>query len=109
LEGSGVAVLNVYTDDEGIFSRELKERCGQNARENEITDGVDFVTFFPSLTSDVTAYALSRELEMSVDRRSLEIERIYRRIDALRRSRPYSGGGIPFVEDRLTADWQRSR
>jgi hypothetical protein len=108
LESSGAAVLNAYTDDQGVFLRELNERCGQNAREHEITDVVDFVTFFPSVTSDVTAHALYKELELPVERQGEEIQRILARIDALKRLRPYSGGGIPFVEDRLSAEWRKS-
>jgi hypothetical protein len=107
LENSGVTVLNAFSDDEGVFLQELKERCGEKALEDEVTDGSDFVNFFPSLTSEITAAALRRELQIPTDRESNEIQRVHDRIEALRRSRPYSGGGIPFVEDRLSPEWKK--
>jgi hypothetical protein len=106
LEASGVVVLNSFTDDKEAFSRELTARCGKNARAHEVTDSSDIVNFFPSLAGDIIASALSRELERSKDE---ELSTAVRRIDALKKSRPYSGGGIPFVEGRLSADWQKSR
>jgi hypothetical protein len=106
LEASGAVVLNAFVDDKEVFSRELANRCGKNARPHEVTDSSDIVNFFPSLAGDITASALSRELERSKDE---ELSTVIRRIDSLRKSRPYSGGGTPFVESRLSADWQKSR
>ena len=103
LEDAGAKVLNAFTDDGGAFRQELTERCGPNARDDDVTDSSDFVCFFPSLASEITATALSRELQIP----SEEIHRIYERVQGLKRLRPYSGGGIPFVEDRLHAEWQR--
>jgi hypothetical protein len=108
LEASGAKVLNAFTDDRGVFLEELKDRCGQNAREYEITDSSDLVCFFPSLVSDTTATALRRELEVPMERQGT-LERIHDRIDYLKRLRPYSGGGIPFIEDRLSSDWNRTK
>jgi hypothetical protein len=103
LESAGAKVLNAFTDDNGAFRQELKERGGPNARDDDVTDSSDFVCFFPSLASEITSTALSRELQIP----SEETHRIYDRIQGLKRLRPYSEGGIPFVEDRLHAEWQR--
>jgi hypothetical protein len=35
------------------------------------------------------------------------LQPINSRIDALKASRPYAGGGRPFVEDRLSAVWYK--
>jgi hypothetical protein len=107
LEGVGAKVLNAFTDDGGAFRQELNERCGPNARDDDVTDSSDFVCFFPSLASEITSAALSRELQIPMPRQSEETHRIYDRIQGLKRLRPYSGGGIPFVEDRLHAEWKR--
>jgi hypothetical protein len=108
LEASGAKVFNAFTDDRGVFLEELKDRCGQNAREYEITDSSDLVCFFPSLVSDTTATALRRELDVPMDRQDT-LARIHDRIDFLKRLRPYSGGGIPFIEDRLSSDWNKTK
>jgi hypothetical protein len=81
LEASGVLVLNAFTDDKEAFSRELTSRCGENARAHEVTDSSDIVNFFPSLAGEITASALSRELERSKDE---ELSTVVRRIDTLR-------------------------
>jgi hypothetical protein len=107
LESAGAKVLNAFTDDGGAFRQELKERYGPNARDDDVTDSSDFVCFFPSLASEITSTVLSRELQISMSRQSDETHRIYDRIQGLKRLRPYSGGGIPFVEDRLHAEWRR--
>jgi hypothetical protein len=104
LESAGAKVLNAFTDDKGAFAKELKERCGQNARDDDVTDSSDFVCFFPSLASEIASTAISRELRML---QSDETRRIYDRIEGLKRLRPYSGGGIPFVEGRLHTEWDR--
>ena len=33
--------MNAFVDDKGAFERELFERCGENARAHEVTDGSD--------------------------------------------------------------------
>ncbi len=104
LENAGAMVLNAFTDDRRAFEKELKDRCGQNAREYEVTDSSDVVNFFPSLASDITASALGRELQVPMDCVSQELRRIFDRIEGLKRLRPYSGGGIPFIEDRLSGE-----
>jgi hypothetical protein len=109
LEAAGATVLNAFTDDRDVFVQELKARCGQNAREYEVTDGSDIVNFFPSLASDITANALRKELEVPANLQSQELQRIYDRIEGLKRRRPYAGGGVPFVEDRLSAEWRRPK
>lgn len=107
LEAAGATVLNAYTDDKGAFLQELKERFGPSARDDDVTDSSDFVGFFPSLAGDVTSVALRRELQVS--EQPPTIERINARIDALCNLRPYAGGGIPFIEDRLPLEWQKSK
>jgi len=109
LEAAGATVLNAFTDDLDVFAQELRERCGQRAKEHEVTDSSDIVNFFPSLASDVTAAALRKELQVPMDRHTQELQRVSDRIEGLKRLRPYSGGGIPFVEDRLSVRWQRSK
>lgn len=105
LEDAGGTVLNAFTDDKGVLRREVVERCGENAKPFEITEVSDFVLFFPSLASDITARVLSREIQRSKP----TVEPILTRIKSLKKERPYSGGGIPFVESRLSADWQKLR
>jgi hypothetical protein len=104
LESAGAKVLNAFTDDNGAFEQELKERCGPNARDDDVTDSSDFVCFFPSLASEITSTAIGRELQML---QTDETHRIHDRIEGMKRLRPYSGGGIPFVEGRLHAEWDR--
>jgi hypothetical protein len=105
LEKAGAKVLNAFSDDEGAFKRALRNRCGPSARDYEVTDSSDIVCFFPSLASDITAAALRRELQRLDDG---ELRRIKDRVEALKQKRPYSGGGHPFIEDRLSAEWQKA-
>lgn len=105
LEAAGVRVLNAFTDDNGAFGREVRERCGNNAKPFEVTEASDFVLFFPSLASDITARVLNREIKNISDRQLMAP--ILTRIRSLKRERPYSGGGTPFLETRLSADWQK--
>lgn len=105
LEGAGAKVLNAYCDDEDVFKGALIKRCGDHARDYEVTDSSDIVCFFPSLASDVAATVFRRELS-SVD--DGQLRRIKDRIEALKRVRPYSGGGHPFIEDGLSAEWKKS-
>ncbi len=107
LEAAGVTVLNSFTDDRGVFAEELKDRCGPKARDYEVTDASDVVTFFPSLASDVTAASLRTELQVPMDRFTQELQHISNRIEGLKRLRPYSGGGVPFIEERLSSEWQK--
>jgi len=107
LEAAGAKVLNSFTDDEDAFKRDLKGRFGDNARDSDVDDSSDFVCFFPSLTSGVVETALRRELLDPADDESKDLKRINKRIDGLRRLRPYSGGGRPFIEDRLSREWQK--
>ncbi len=109
LENAGATVLNAFTDDMGVFVDELKDRCGPTARDYEITDASDVVNFFPSLASDVTAASLRTELQIPMDRITQEFQRIFDRIDGLKRLRRYSGGGVPFIEDRLSSEWQKRK
>ena len=104
LEKAGGKVWNVFNDEDGEFEEVLKQRCSENARFEDITDACDFVCFFPSLTGEIAATALRRELD---DHEDDHLRPITRRIDLLRSLRPYSGGGRPFVEGRLSAEWQR--
>jgi len=107
LEDAGAIVLNAFTDDKGAFGLELRERCGENAKSFQVTEVSDFVLFFRSLASDTTARVLNKEIQRSKDRASLEP--ILTRIKSLKKERPYSDGGVPFVEGRLSADWQKSK
>jgi hypothetical protein len=102
LEKIGAVVLNAFTDEKKAFSREVKDRCGEGAKVFEVTEDSDFVNFFPSLASDITARALEKETELNQVG-----ERVLKRIDDLKRLRPYSGGGVPFVENRLSARWRK--
>ena len=108
LERSGAIVFNAFTDDGDVFLEELKERCGAKAREYEVTDASDIVNFFPALTSEIVETALQKELHVPMERQSDELQKISDRIEALGRLRPYSGGGTPFVEPRLSMEWQRN-
>ncbi|HXN22851.1 MAG TPA: hypothetical protein VOA41_08940 [Candidatus Dormibacteraeota bacterium] len=107
LENAGATVLNAFSDDSDAFKQALRDRCGERARDYEVTDSSDFVCFFPSLTSEITASALRRELQDAASLQSEQLQRIYERIDDLKRQRPYSGGTTPFIEDRLSAEWRK--
>ncbi len=107
LEKAGAKVLNTFSDDDDAFKRALKDRCGENARDYEVNDSSDIVCFFPSLASEITATALRRELQDPDARESGQLRRIDQRIEALKRLRPYNGGRHPFIEDRLSSEWQK--
>lgn len=106
LESLGATVLNAFTDDGNAFSKELKARCGRKAIEDEITDGSDIVNFFPSLAGDIVAAALRKELNVPMDELTKDLKGIFSRVESLKNRRPYPGGGIPFVEDRLSSEWR---
>ncbi len=107
LESAGVRVLNAFSDDGDAFKRALKARCGESARDHEVTDSTDVVCFFPSLASDITATALRRELQNPDALQSGYLDPANRRIDDLKSLRPYAGGKRPFIEDRLSAEWRK--
>jgi hypothetical protein len=109
LEKAGAKVLNAFGDQGGVLQKALKARCGASAREYEVTESSDILCFFPSLVSEITSAALRRELYDSVDLEADRLRRIDQRIRALGVQRPYSGGGKPFVEDRLSAEWQKRK
>ncbi len=101
LEDAGAKVLNAFYDDEKAFEQALKGRYGVCARSHEITESSDFVCFFPSLASEIAASVLRRELQDG------EFPQIVQRLEVLKKSKPYAGGRAPFVEERLTLEWQR--
>jgi len=107
LESAGAKVFNAFSDDGDAFKSALKSRCGDSARDYEVTDGTDIVCFFPSLASDITATSLRRELQNPDALQSGYIDPANRRIAALRSLRPYNGGKRPFIEDRLSAEWKK--
>ena len=109
LEVAGVRVLNVFTDDGAVFATALKNRFGLLAKEEDVTDSSDLVGFFPSLSSELISAALRRELRDAATVESESLRKIVRRIEALRTLRPYSGGGRPFLEDRLSLEWQKPK
>jgi hypothetical protein len=100
----GATVLNACTDDKGAFERELQKQHGKNAHAYEVTEASDFINFFPSLASDVIGRGLSRELEESTDKAVLKVRN---RVNDLKKTSPYSGGKVPFVEPRLTSEWTK--
>jgi hypothetical protein len=107
LEGAGAKVFNAFSDDGAAFKSALRSRCGDSARDYEVTDGTDIVCFFPSLASDITATSLRRELQNPDALQSGYIDPANRGIAALRSLRPYNGGKSPFIEDRLSAEWKK--
>jgi hypothetical protein len=107
LEKAGAKVLNAFNDDDDAFKQALKNRCGANARDYEVTDSSDIVCFFPSLAGDIAATALRRELQDSSPADG-QFHRVDDPIESLKRQRPYAGGRRPFIEDRLSAEWQKS-
>ncbi len=101
LEQAGARVLNVFYDDERALEQALKKRWGKGALVDDLTDGSDLVCFFPGLASEITTASLRRELETG------DLQPIKQRIDFLKKLRPYAGGRRPFIEDRLSLEWQR--
>jgi hypothetical protein len=63
LESASAKGFNAFSDDGNAFRSALKARCGDSARDYEVTDGTDILCIFPSLASDVTATSLRRELQ----------------------------------------------
>jgi hypothetical protein len=100
LQEAGAKVLNTFYDDDEVLERSLKERFGRRALVDDITDGSDLVGFFPGLAGEVTEAALRRELGCG------GLLQVNDRIESLKRLKPYAGGRIPFVEDRLSLEWQ---
>ena len=100
-QDAGAKVLNAFYDDDQVFERSLKERFGKRALVDDITDGSDLVGFFPGLAGEVTEAALRRELERG------GLLQVNDRVDGLKRLKPYTGGKVPFVEDRLCFEWQK--
>jgi hypothetical protein len=107
IEAAGAKVFNVFGDDEGVLHKAVKARCGPSARSYEVTEGSDIVCFFPSLVSEIVETALHRELEGSANLQPDGLRQVQARIKQLGTQRPYSGGGKPFVEARLSAEWQK--
>lgn len=105
LEAAGARVLNAFSDDEDALRKALKHRCGSRAREDDVTDSSDVVCFFPSLASEVTSTVLRRELRDPVALQAGCLRQIEKRIESLKALRPYAGGIRPFIEDRLSAEW----
>jgi hypothetical protein len=101
LEEAGAKVLNVFYDDDRVLERTLKERFGKRALVDDITDGSDLVGFFPGLAGEVAEAALRKELAQG------GLLQINDRIENLKRLKPYSGGRRPFMEDRLSLEWQK--
>lgn len=109
LEQAGAKVLNSFSDDGSVFETALKQRCGANARGDDVADSSDLVCFFPALASEITSAVLRRELQDSAAPGERQLARIIERIEALRGLRPYSGGGKPFIEDRLSFEWRKPK
>jgi hypothetical protein len=107
LENAGTKVFNAFSDDGNVLKSALKSRCGDSARDYEVTDGTDIVCLFPSLASEITATSLRRELQNPEAVQSGYLNPTDRRIDALKSLRPYAGGKSPFIEDRLSAEWKK--
>jgi len=101
LKAAGATVLNAFTDDRAAFALEVRERYGDGAKPYEVTEESDFVLFFPSLTAEITTNALNSELGRNDSLPFL------RRIESLKKERPYNGGGVPFIEPRLGAEWRK--
>jgi hypothetical protein len=101
LEEAGAKVVNVFYDDDRILERSLKDRFGKCASVDDITDGSDLVGFFPGLAGEVSQAALRKELAHG------GLLPINDRIESLLRLKPYSGGRHPFIEDRLSLEWQK--
>ena len=101
LEEAGAKVLNAFYDDEQVFERMLKSRFGKRAQIDDVTDGSDMTAFFPGLTSEILIASLRLELQKE------DLPNIGQRIDTLRMIKPYASGRTPFVEDRLSWEWNR--
>jgi hypothetical protein len=100
LEEASVKVLNVFYDDDRILERSLKDHFGKRALVDNITDGSDLVGFFPGLAGEIAEAALRRELARG------GLLQVNDRIENLKRLKTYSGGRRPFIEDRLSLEWQ---
>jgi hypothetical protein len=109
LTEAGAKVLNAFADDENVFQSALRRRFGPTAWAEEVTDGDDVICFFPSLASEVGEAMFRQELaEPSFSDLPLR-NRIAKRLYSLKISRPYSGGGKPFVGDQLSHEWRNRK
>jgi hypothetical protein len=109
LTETGAKVFNAFTDDENAFQRALKDRFGPTAWAEEVTDGADVVGFFPSLASEIGEPVFRKELGGTASADNSWQHNISQRLNSLKISRPYSGGGKPFVEIGLSLEWQRRK
>jgi hypothetical protein len=100
LQEAGANVLNAFYDDDRVLERAFKERFGNRALVDDINDGSDLVGFFPGLAGEVTEAALRRELGRG------GLMQVNGRIDSLKKLKPYAGGSVPFIEDRLSQEWR---
>jgi hypothetical protein len=105
LESAGAKVMNAFYDDERFLEQSLKRRCSRGAMVDHVTDASDMVCFFPGLASEIVATALRKEQDDPVSQ--MVRIRISERIDALRALKPYAAGRSPFIEGRLSSEWQK--
>lgn len=92
LSEAGARVFNAFTDDGNVFQKALHDRFGPTAWSDEVTDGSDFVCFFPSLASDTGEAVFRRKLSGTAGDEKI-LDHLNERLKSLKTSRPYSGGG----------------
>ncbi len=102
LKEAGANVVNVFYKAEDLLVQKFGEQCRQ--LDMSLNDASDFLAFFPTLAGSVVSWALRGELAHGrVNAGSLAAYAMQQRVSTLKEAKPYSGGRVPFIEDRL---WQ---
>lgn len=104
LKKAGAHVINVNDDSEKVFEEHLSAAYQGQAHIREITDGSDFVAFFPALSAEIATAAL-RRLRPYPAERPHTLGTVWRELDELHSVSPYRAGREPFLQPELQEEW----
>lgn len=100
LKEAGANVVNVFYKVEELLVQRFGEQCRHF--EMSLNNESDFLAFFPALAGSAVSSALKDELGRShFEAGSVAAYAIQQRVSRLKEANPYSGGRLPFIEDRL--------
>jgi len=104
LTKAGVRVVNAFYDSEGVLAECITAQYRGQAHLQEISDGSDFVNFFPALTAAIGRAALRPGLRFD-ERRNQQFEAAENHFYHIGEQSPYSAGREPFIQEDLTQEW----
>lgn len=104
LRRAGAHVINVHYDSEKVFEEHLNEAYLGQARIPEITDGSDFVAFFPTLSAEIATAAL-RRLHPYPPTLPHTLGTVWSELGQLRSLSPYRADRQPFLQPELQEEW----